>query len=435
MERRRATTDDLTQNREAVSPMSEGAMGEATSRESFCSDLIAARTDSGMTLNQIADVTRIPTRSLEWLESGQFEKLPADVFIRGFLRSYCRCVGLDVEETIRRYARCGMTPAPVASPLVNERGSTSSPFRARRPTTASDASAAPAWAEATQRMSLIQRARRALTQNSSTDEPVGESERSQQEPASGDFAWDQVAKNRAASSAEPVDIARSTDEQSFWLGDGAADKPISARDGHDRAATHDSMEADEPINGRATASLGETSASHCRPHDPDDADDLVEATAADEPVESAGVADSTSTKTVRKAPVRAPSLVIDDDYPELAALQREERDKGDAGRDDPTWRSFLPPSLFDNETGARRNALTLAVIILVIVATLTMSYLLRRPSDSGDGVTQRTVIQNVVIRETVIEETMAEVRGPVPSGPRICHDRSDRIAQCRLPRC
>ncbi len=36
---------------------------------------------------------------------------------------------------------------------------------------------------------------------------------------------------------------------------------------------------------------------------------------------------------------------------------------------------------------ARQGGLTLAVIILLIAATLTLSYLMRRPSASGDGVT------------------------------------------------
>ena len=36
---------------------------------------------------------------------------------------------------------------------------------------------------------------------------------------------------------------------------------------------------------------------------------------------------------------------------------------------------------------ARQGGLTLAVIILLIAATLTLSYLMRRPSSSGDGVT------------------------------------------------
>ena len=50
--------------------------------------------------------------------------------------------------------------------------------------------------------------------------------------------------------------------------------------------------------------------------------------------------------------------------------------------------SFIYGQLFDErEPGPRRGAVTLAVIILVIVATLTMSYLLRRPSSVGDGLT------------------------------------------------
>ena len=51
-------------------------------------------------------------------------------------------------------------------------------------------------------------------------------------------------------------------------------------------------------------------------------------------------------------------------------------------------RAFLPPVWSEGEDPSRRGPLTLAVIILVIVATITMSYLLRRPSDSGAGVTR-----------------------------------------------
>jgi hypothetical protein len=83
-----------------------------------------------------------------------------------------------------------------------------------------------------------------------------------------------------------------------------------------------------------------------------------------------------------------PMLVIDDDCPDDAERIREAREAA-REREDATWRNFLPPSLLDSEQGSRRGALTLAVIILVIVATLTMSYLMRRPNDSGDGVTRR----------------------------------------------
>jgi hypothetical protein len=84
----------------------------------------------------------------------------------------------------------------------------------------------------------------------------------------------------------------------------------------------------------------------------------------------------------------APSLVIDDADPDSAERElderRAERDHGPTVR-----RSFLPPILLDREDrSARQGGLTLAVIILLIAATLTLSYLMRRPSSSGDGVTQ-----------------------------------------------
>ncbi len=78
-----------------------------------------------------------------------------------------------------------------------------------------------------------------------------------------------------------------------------------------------------------------------------------------------------------------PVLVIDDNDPDAAEREREKKVRGDESR-----LTFLPPVLLDTEDGSRRGALTLAVIILVIVATITMSYLLRRPSSPGDGVTQ-----------------------------------------------
>ncbi|MBX3158227.1 MAG: helix-turn-helix domain-containing protein [Deltaproteobacteria bacterium] len=89
-----------------------------------------------------------------------------------------------------------------------------------------------------------------------------------------------------------------------------------------------------------------------------------------------------------------PSLVIDDADPESAARELEERA---AEKDPAPRRSFLPPILLDREDrSARQGGLTLAVIILLIAATLTLSYLMRRPSSSGDGVTSREVPANLV---------------------------------------
>jgi hypothetical protein len=84
-------------------------------RDELCRLLRAARERRSMTIEDIARVTRIPDHSLRRLEAGEFEDLPGDVFVRGFLRSYARCVGLDPGDVLRRYAGCGMAPAPVAS--------------------------------------------------------------------------------------------------------------------------------------------------------------------------------------------------------------------------------------------------------------------------------------------------------------------------------
>jgi hypothetical protein len=51
----------------------------------------------------------------------------------------------------------------------------------------------------------------------------------------------------------------------------------------------------------------------------------------------------------------------------------------------------LSKAILDAGRETRRLPLTLAVIILVIVATLTMSLLLNRPSHIGDGITFRSV--------------------------------------------
>jgi hypothetical protein len=76
-----------------------------------------------------------------------------------------------------------------------------------------------------------------------------------------------------------------------------------------------------------------------------------------------------------------PTLVIDDDDPESAERVIEARKEKD-----PEKKSFLPAALLDPDR-PRQGGLTLAVIILLIVATLTLSYLMRRPSAGGEGVT------------------------------------------------
>jgi hypothetical protein len=73
-------------------------------RVNFGKHLKEEREARALTIAEVARVTKIPERSLDRLETGQWDELPAEVFVRGFVRSYARCVGLDPEESARRYA-------------------------------------------------------------------------------------------------------------------------------------------------------------------------------------------------------------------------------------------------------------------------------------------------------------------------------------------
>lgn len=60
--------------------------------------LRAAREAANMSIEDVATTTRIPTRHLASLETGDFAKLPAPTYSVGFARSYAAAVGLDRNE-------------------------------------------------------------------------------------------------------------------------------------------------------------------------------------------------------------------------------------------------------------------------------------------------------------------------------------------------
>ncbi|WP_344696219.1 helix-turn-helix domain-containing protein [Sphingomonas rosea] len=60
--------------------------------------LRAAREAQGITLEDVAGRTRIPTRHLESLETSEWSRLPAPTYTIGFAKSYAGIVGLDRNE-------------------------------------------------------------------------------------------------------------------------------------------------------------------------------------------------------------------------------------------------------------------------------------------------------------------------------------------------
>jgi len=313
-------------------------------RRSFCDYLREGRAASAMSLEEIARVTRIPHRSLERLEEGAFEALPADVFVRGFLRSYAQCVGLDAEETVRRYAACGLAPAPVVHPEgVRSRDESRNARREPAVLRAQHTPAPELKAKVAQ-----ERAVETKTVAATETETV-------------------TATETATVAATETEVATETATAPV-----AESKTKATRKGKRR--------------GKRRKKGGRKVEAKSSKVEEANAESAVEAKA--EPDVDANAETTPVAKSRVVNPPRPVQLVIDDEYPDSAAEIQAVRADAEQQERDASRRSFLPPALLDTEDGSRRGALTLAVIILVIVATLTMSYLLRHPSSSGSGVTE-----------------------------------------------
>ena len=424
----------------------------------------------GLSLEAVSKVTKIQPRILERLEAGKLEGLPAEVFVRGFVRSVARCVGLDEDEALRRYAACGLatgtadlTPtvralveamvdlAPgsnVAAPRATPRrmqavdapeildlGSPTMPLTGAVVETMmlpeTGTVVMPAQLAASASMSMLAVSDRDLPLAPSTSpagsfdalpmtEPAAPEAAAVAEPAAvavpvaaaAPAAVAEPAAVAAVPVAAPVPVAAAVAvavEPAAETGKKkrsrrskrnkrASDAPVQIS--RDLLATGTPAEpspivvASEPTDTLlADTSLTDTSLVTAEPAITTTDAALV---TADEPI-------ATETWAPKMPPIAAapsvpwrrpayaaapaivvPSLVIDDADPDSAERVLEERAETLAPR-----RSFLPPILLDREDrSARQGGLTLAVIILLIAATLTLSYLMRRPSASGDGMTR-----------------------------------------------
>jgi cytoskeletal protein RodZ len=60
--------------------------------------LRAAREEKGMSLDDVASQTRVPTRHLQHIDNGDWDALPAPTYSVGFARAYANAVGLNGTE-------------------------------------------------------------------------------------------------------------------------------------------------------------------------------------------------------------------------------------------------------------------------------------------------------------------------------------------------
>lgn len=66
-----------------------------------------AREERNLSIADIADRTKIRQLYLTAIEKGERENLPEEVYLRGFLRSYAKALGIDPEEVIALYDNRG----------------------------------------------------------------------------------------------------------------------------------------------------------------------------------------------------------------------------------------------------------------------------------------------------------------------------------------
>ena len=76
---------------------------ELDSFRAIGADLNAARLETGMQLQELAQLVRISRHHLKNLESGDFDLLPGSTYVSGYIRTYSREVGLDPEVMTQRY--------------------------------------------------------------------------------------------------------------------------------------------------------------------------------------------------------------------------------------------------------------------------------------------------------------------------------------------
>lgn len=421
--------------------------------------LRAGRAQRGLTLEDVARITKIQQRTLERLESGKLDGLPADVFVRGFVRSFARCVGLDEAEALVRYSAAqGQSTAPTATAAARalvESMSDLAPSTATRTPKVLRHDPMSTELDVDGMAELAAGSLQDLPQSATREpaaaviEPVVETVVEGFLPETGTLpvaviaepvvaepvvAQPTVAEPTSAepvleSSAEPIPGPVSEIAADAELAEAVAAAPEPTRSeaskkrgrrGGKRNKRKDmatgTPSSPAPVVVAATPVESNELASDVL-HPVSDLEVTTEPTleVTTEPTFEATEATTESTETWspkmptvvaatppwRRPPSFAasmpapvvPTLVIDDADPDSAERELEDR----VAAKEPARRSFLPPILLDREDrSARQGGLTLAVIILLIAATLTLSYLMRRPSSSGDGVTQAEAAHEIL---------------------------------------
>jgi cytoskeleton protein RodZ len=70
---------------------------------SFGRYLKALRREKDVSLESVAKETRVSLQILQQIELEDHDQLPDDVFVKGFIRSYAKCIDVNPDELVQRY--------------------------------------------------------------------------------------------------------------------------------------------------------------------------------------------------------------------------------------------------------------------------------------------------------------------------------------------
>jgi cytoskeletal protein RodZ len=105
-----------------VTPARDTATPEerAEALQAFGRYLLRERELRGLTLEDVARVTKLGAAVIESIESGDPQRMPARAYLFGYLRSYSSATGLDPDEVVLRFQEAAGPefggPARLASP-------------------------------------------------------------------------------------------------------------------------------------------------------------------------------------------------------------------------------------------------------------------------------------------------------------------------------
>jgi cytoskeleton protein RodZ len=75
------------------------------------------RENRGVTIEEVSVATKIGVRLLQAIEEGDLDKLPPKAFVRGFIQSYAKYLGLDVKEVLAKFQETVGSTNPKSIPI------------------------------------------------------------------------------------------------------------------------------------------------------------------------------------------------------------------------------------------------------------------------------------------------------------------------------